>query len=197
MAKFSNILNIILRILAILALVLSAGLSLATAYIVFAPDNLPKPFYLQYIYPTPSAEKPGEAGPEATPTPTPAPTVEVRPGEGLMINSGTKIINLTDPAGRKYIRISVVLEFSPTDPAYLTLSGEARQAFVDEFNNTINAKMPLIDDAIITLISTKSFDTLYTAEGKDSLRQEIMARVNQRLPEFKVISVYFTEFVVE
>ena len=34
-------------------------------------------------------------------------------------------------------------------------------------------------------------------DGKEMLRQEIMDAVNARLPEYQVIYVYFTDFVVE
>jgi len=54
-----------------------------------------------------------------------------------------------------------------------------------------------MDDIIITLLSTKDYQAVYTAEGKDLLRQQIMATVNQRLPEYHVIYVYFKEFVMQ
>jgi flagellar FliL protein len=61
----------------------------------------------------------------------------------------------------------------------------------------INARMPLMDDIVITILSAKTYDELYTAEGKEALRTEIMNTMNERLPEFHIISVYFTEFVVQ
>jgi flagellar basal body-associated protein FliL len=47
------------------------------------------------------------------------------------------------------------------------------------------------------LLSTKTFEQLYTAEGKEQLRVELMQAIGSRLPEFDLISVYFTEFVVQ
>ena len=47
--------SILPKLLQIFALVLMGIFSLtglAAAYIIFAPDDLPKPFYLQYNYPT-------------------------------------------------------------------------------------------------------------------------------------------------
>jgi flagellar FliL protein len=194
MKKVNGILSLILRIVAIFALVAVSAISMATAYIVLAPDNLPKPFYLTYKYPTPV--------PETTPkpvniTPTPMPTAILKPGEGLMVNSGTKIVNLADPTGKKYIRTTVVLEFSPTDPTYQKMTAEQKTAYTTTFTTDITAKMPMIDDAIITLLATKTYDALYTADGKERLRKEILDAVNARLPEYHVLSVYFTEFVVD
>ncbi len=47
------------------------------------------------------------------------------------------------------------------------------------------------------LLSTKTFEDLYTAEGKERLRLELIQVISQRMPEFKLLSVYFTEFVVQ
>ena len=192
----NKILNLVLKILAIIALVIVVIVSLATAYIVFAPDTLPKPFYLQYNYPT-SVPTAGTPAPAVTTTPTPLPPIDVKPGQGVMINSGTKIINLADPTGKRYLRVTIVLEFAPTDPTYLKMTDDQKAAYTTTFNTALTPKMPLIDDSIITLVSTKDFQTLYTADGKEKLRGEIKDRVNQRLPDYKVVSVYFTEFVVD
>jgi flagellar FliL protein len=194
MKKVSGILGLILRILAIITLVAVSAISIGTAYIVFAPDNLPKPFYLSYKYPTLS---PDATVKPVNVTPSPMPTMVMKPGEGIMINSGTKIVNLSDPAGKKYIRTTVVLEFSPVDPTYGKMTAEQRTAYITAFTAEITAKEPLIDDAIITLLATKTYDELYTADGKEKLRKEILDAVNARLSEYHVLSVYFTEFVVD
>jgi flagellar basal body-associated protein FliL len=38
---------------------------------------------------------------------------------------------------------------------------------------------------------------LYTATGKEALRGELIQKLQGMMPEFKIIGVYFTEFVVE
>ncbi|KPL71429.1 hypothetical protein ADN00_17220 [Ornatilinea apprima] len=206
MEKVSNILSLVLKILAVLVLLITAAFSMATAYIMFAPDDYPKPFYLQYLYPTaesgtllPASEHSSGTVAQAVVEP-----VLAQPGSGVMINTGTKIINLTDPSGRKYIRVAVVLEFNPpaVDPEAEESGGahggeETATDPITEFTTEITAKLPVIDDNIITLLSSKSFEQLYTAEGKEGLRNEIRDRINQALPGYTVIAVYFTEFVVE
>jgi flagellar FliL protein len=54
-----------------------------------------------------------------------------------------------------------------------------------------------MDDTVITLLSTKTYEELYTAEGKEHLREEIMTILSEKLPDLQIISVYFTEFVVQ
>lgn len=192
MNKFMTILNISLKVFAILVLIIVAFISLTTAYIIFAPDDLPKPFRLVYDYSTPVTSFMLSSA--YTPSPTPH---IYRPGEGIMVDMSTKIINLADPSGRKYIRLTMVLEFEPDNLDYLILKAEEKATYIAEFQGRMNEKMPLLDDIVITLLSTKTFDQLYTAEGKEMLRQEIIRSINGRAPGVRLISVYFTEFVVQ
>jgi flagellar FliL protein len=201
MKKVLKILGTVGKIFLIIIVVASSLLSLAMAYIVFAPDDLPKPFYLSYLYPTPVPTL-DPSMPKPEPAVTPTPEKVVLPGEGIMIDTGTKIINLAEPGGRRYIRINVVLEFvpPPEDPtAKPAAEGAAAAAnpVVDAFTASINAKLPMINDTVITLLSSKSFDELYTAEGKEKLRLELMDKIQSMLTEEKILGVYFTEFVVE
>jgi flagellar FliL protein len=131
-----------------------------------------------------------------TTTPTPTPIVEVKPGEGIIIATGTKIINLSGTNTNKYIRITISLEFSPEDNTFTTMKAEAKTAYLAEFNTNIASITPIIDDVIITSISLKTFDDLYTAAGKEKLRGELLKTLNSRLTGYKIISVYFTEFVI-
>ena len=59
------------------------------------------------------------------------------------------------------------------------------------------SKKPIIDDLLNTLLASKTFDKVYTVEGKDALRQDIVLRINALLPQQKLMFVYFTEFVVQ
>ena len=196
--KILGILNIVTKVLLLLVVTAIGAISLATAYIMFAPDDFPKPFHLQYDYSnmTPQAA--------AEPVFIPTPTVRVyHPGEGNMVNMTTKIINLAEPSGNKYIRLTVTLEFEPDEEAVAAegeaaaKEEEAATPTVSPFDTYIDARMPILDDTVITLLSTKTYEALYTAEGKEALRQELMQAIAERIPDYKLINVYFTEFVVQ
>jgi flagellar FliL protein len=121
---------------------------------------------------------------------------DVVPGQGIMVDTSTKIVNLAEPGGKKFIRVTATLEFAP--PAgYSTMPEEEKSAALTEFTTEINARVPILDDTIVTILSSKDFQSVYTTEGKDALRQEIMDAVNTKLPEYKVIYVYFKEFVMQ
>lgn len=122
---------------------------------------------------------------------------EIIPGEGIMLNMSTKIINLVDPTGRKYIRVTIVAEFAPDDPEYESLPEEEKTAYLTAFEEKLNSRLPIMDDTVITLLSTKTYEDLYTAEGKEKLRAEIMQILSEKLVDLHLISIYFTEFVVQ
>ncbi len=195
--KILKVLNVITQVI----LLLTAFVSLLTAYVIFAPDELPKPFRLVYAYDA-SFTTPATASVEAAPVAeeaqaTTAAAHEFIPGDGVMLNMSTKIINLVDPTGRKYIRVTIVVEFAPDDPEYASLPEEEKTAYLTSFEEKLTSRLPIMDDTVITLLSTKTYEDLYTAEGKEKLRTEIMTTLAQKLPDLHILSIYFTEFVVQ
>lgn len=192
--KILKALNAITQVI----LLITAFVSLITAYVVFAPDELPKPFRLVYDYGatlTTPVTVAAETVAEATPAPEAA--HEIIPGEGIMLNMSTKIINLVDPTGRKYIRVTIVAEFAPDNPEYESLPEEEKAAYLTEFEAKLNSRLPIMDDTVITLLSTKTYEDLYTAEGKEKLRAEIMQILSEKLVDLHLVAIYFTEFVVQ
>ncbi|MCE1253012.1 MAG: flagellar basal body-associated FliL family protein [Anaerolineae bacterium] len=231
-----GLLKTIAIVLAVIVFLATAITNLLMVYIIFAPDDAPKPFYLMYYLPGQSPQVPIAAIPTAEPaaennqnaqnahsgentsevSTTPgaeasAPIGDVMPGSGILIDSGSKIVNLADPGGRTFIRTSIVLEFAPNSTEYFDTSemasaggegstaaaGTVKDAYVSNFKEELNTRLPVINDIIITVLSTKTYNQIYTSEGKEALRQEIMQAINSRLHEYKVIQVYFTDFVVQ
>jgi len=222
--KKPNIFIIIVIFLAGVILMTTAAINGLMAYVMFAPDNLPKPIYLVYQLPVGTAEggevgvKSGGANPlnattgkpaEGTPSegtaessshkaaaPEGGEAAEAIPGNGIMIDTGTKIVNLAEPGGKKFIRVTATLEFVPP-PGYSSLPEEEKAAELAVFMGEINSRIPVLEDTIVTLLSSKDFASVYSTEGKELLKKEIIDTINTRLPEFKVIYVYFKEFVVQ
>jgi flagellar basal body-associated protein FliL len=203
MKNIMGILGLVGKIFLYLVLVLGSLVSILVAYTLFAPDTMPKPFHLPSSSVVAPGDGSGEGGTGEMSTPTPT-EVATQPGSGVMIDTGTKIINLAEPNGNKYIRIDVVLEFAQppeVTPEAKAASGEGSAAAVvtaaGELTNQINARLPLVNDTVITLLSSKSFEELYTSTGKEALRGELMQKLQALIPEYQLIGVYFTEFVVE
>lgn len=92
----------------------------------------------------------------------------------------TFLVNLYDPLGRRYVSLDVELELiSP------------------EVSKEIEAQNARIRDALILLLSSKTYTELSTQEGKHILRNEILDRINQILNGSKVVRVYYTNFVIQ
>ncbi len=127
----------------------------------------------------------------------PVPPALPVPGEGVLFDVGTKVINLADPGGRRYLKVGIVLEFAPHDTAWYSMATEQRAELQALFETAMGSKQPVIEDLVISIISSKSFEQVYTLEGKEGLRQEIINRINQLLPTQLVMYVYFNEFVVQ
>jgi flagellar FliL protein len=91
------------------------------------------------------------------------------------------IVNLQDNSGTRYLKLTVNLE----------LSGGA--GTTDE----LQAQTAKIRDAVIVLLSSKSYIDIGTVEGKYQMRDEIVERVNQFLVKGRVRTAYFTDFVIQ
>ncbi len=90
------------------------------------------------------------------------------------------IANLADDGGRRYLKATFQIDFgTPEVPGAMT------------------ARLPQTRDLLLTLFTSKTFDEIRTPEGKQQLREEIIARVNQVLDRDLAKAVYFTEFIVQ
>jgi flagellar protein FliL len=90
------------------------------------------------------------------------------------------IVNLADTDPSRYLKIRIDIE---------SLEGKE--------NKEITDRMPRLRDAILTLLSIKTYRDIYESEGKKKLKEEIIERVNQSWGGFQAKAVYFTEFVIQ
>lgn len=90
------------------------------------------------------------------------------------------IVNLADPLGRRFLRLTLDVEVN------------GKEAAAD-----LNRSESRVRDAIILLLSSKSFADLASMESKIILKNEIVDRLNQIIGAGRVSNVYFTEFVIQ
>lgn len=106
-------------------------------------------------------------------------------GEGelkdtVLVSLPTFVVNLADPLGRRYLK--------------LTLDVEVRD---QEAADKLSQNEPKVRDAVILLLSSKTFADLSSIENKLGLKDEIVKRLNQIMGGSNVLRVYFTELVVQ
>jgi flagellar FliL protein len=90
------------------------------------------------------------------------------------------IVNIHDGANLRYLKIK--LDFEIASPA-------AKEE-LDPFQAPLR-------DAILVLLSGKNLEEISVTDGKNKLRDEVMATVAKVVPPGKIIRVYFTDFVVQ
>ena len=90
------------------------------------------------------------------------------------------IVNLARSQGSRFLKVTISLEMS---------SSEVRP--------DLEKNIRKLTDSIILLLSTKSFDDVYSVQGKFTLKGEITTRVNQFLTVGQVKGAYFTEFLIQ
>lgn len=88
------------------------------------------------------------------------------------------VVNLSAPG--RYLKVS--MQFEIKDPSY---------------QETVTQKMPILRDAVITLLSSKSSEAVSGPEGKYQLKDEILFRANQAIGKEVFKNIYFTEFVMQ
>ena len=88
------------------------------------------------------------------------------------------VLNLAEQG--RYLKVSIQLELS--DPT----SQEA-----------VKSRLPLIRDAVITLVSSKSAESISSPEGKFQLKDELLLRANQAMEKDVFKNLYFTDFVMQ
>lgn len=90
------------------------------------------------------------------------------------------VVNLADKDTSRYLKTTLHLELG--NP---------------ELGHQMEGRTPQIRDAIISLLSSKSFDDVADVKGKVKLRKEIILRLNDILGDGAVTQVFFTDFIVQ
>ena len=140
---------------------------------------------------------PGTVVPPSSGLASPTATMPV-PGEGLFLDIGTQVINLADPGGRRYLKVSIVLEFLPIHRDwYTTLAVDQKAMLQRDFEDDMTARKSSIRELIATIIIPKRFEEVNNLDGKEVLRKEIIQRVNESLGSQVVLWVYFGDFRVQ
>ena len=90
------------------------------------------------------------------------------------------IVNLSDPGGRRYLKVKLVLECSNVAVAEEIKTSQAR-----------------IRSNIIMLLTSKSYAQIATLAGKLKLRDQLVRLINRNVGSGQVRSIHFTDFVIQ
>ena len=90
------------------------------------------------------------------------------------------LVNLAGNRGRGLLKVNLELEVDG-----------------DKVMEEIEKRKPQVRDIIIILLSSKTYQQVSSAEGKDLLRDEIRDTVNSFLTRGRIKKVLFTEFIYD
>ena len=102
--------------------------------------------------------------------------------KGPVLSLDEFLVNLADPGSDHFLKVTVGLELDKA-------KGKAPEALKED--------TPLIRDAVLSSLASKTRDQLAAEGGRDKLKAEIKKKVNAALGEDDVQGVYFTNFVTQ
>lgn len=97
-----------------------------------------------------------------------------------LLSMETFVVNLADPGGKRYLRVTMALEIDDKD-------------FVEEAKKNV----PQMRDKVLLILPAKKFKDIRTSSGKDALRKEIIDELNPLLKQCKITNLFFQEFVIQ
>jgi flagellar FliL protein len=90
------------------------------------------------------------------------------------------VVNLADPGGNRYLRMSLELELSE-----------------EPVRQEIMTRLPQVRNAMLMILPNKRFEDISSSDGKEELREEIITAMNDLLSKGEIRNIYYTEFVVQ
>lgn len=131
-----------------------------------------------------------------------APAAKAKPeeqGPGPLYRMKDRVVNLSDQGGRRFLKVGMAVEVKAETADFYKLKGEARSHAEEEISKELAPFEPLMNDAITSVLTTKTFEEVASAAGKDKLKKELKEKLD---PLFEknhqhIVSIYFTEFIVQ
>ena len=130
--------------------------------------------YITFFQEKPVEEVPAE-GEEGA-----AEKVEEDVNLGVMFPLDPFIVNLAGSEGKRFLKVTISLELS-----------------TPEVHAELKENIQKVTDSILVLLSSKSFEDVYSVQGKFKLKDEVTTRVNRFLVVGHVKDAYFTEFIIQ
>lgn len=124
--------------------------------------------------------------------------------KGIIVELGDFILNLSDVAPRKYLKVNVALEVSskPEDEAAAEPKKEGGEGGGKDAASPVDAEMakfkPAFRDAVINTLSSKTSAELSTVAGKELAKDQITEAVNALFAgDREVLRVSFGDFIIQ
>lgn len=141
-----------------------------------------------YIKPNYMDAKPAPVYTEEQLAEAPRPTVQLE----------ERVLNLRAPAtSPSYVKLVAALEFEDPEHKWVGLKGESLVAKNEAFAAELEPELPRIWDVITGVVGSKTPEEVADTAGRDELKKEIVAALNETLHDRKVENVLFSTFITQ
>lgn len=100
---------------------------------------------------------------------------------------GENIFNLED----------IIVNPAETNGKTLLLASLGFDLMTPEAKKTLEEKVIIVKDAVITLLSSKTVPQLSNTAYRDSIKSEMISDLSKKLPEVKINNIYFSKFIIQ
>lgn len=112
----------------------------------------------------------------------------------------TLIVNLSETSN--FLKVKILLEYDPEILAKAGAAeggGEKEEGKGSALPGALGVREPMIQDAVIKVLSAKKASDVLTVEGKEQIKEELIEALNEAsgLDEPPIVSIYFREFIVQ
>jgi flagellar protein FliL len=122
---------------------------------------------------------------------------KLKPPVTVMYPAKEQVVNLADKSASKYLKVDVTLEFIDDKYKDPPVGAAVTQQQTD-FAADLTPYTQIIQDALVTTLSSKTSTDLLQPNGKEQLKSDLMNNVNKALhDDQKVVNVYFTSFIIQ
>lgn len=126
---------------------------------------------------------------------------------GLMFPVAERVLNLTSRDGiAHYARIELAFEFEPPAGAKTQKSSSSSgghgapastEPALDPLLDPVVARKALIDDMLVRIVGGRTMEEMTTNEGRDALKQEILAALEEMVVSPTPVNVYIVRLIVQ
>ena len=127
-----------------------------------------------------------------------------KPKVGVMIPMRERVVNLADQGAMRYLKTTIVLEMADYQSKEVP-KGEEYKKRQDDMKKDMGGSLPLIEDEMTSILTSKTSLELMSPDGKQRMRDEIKNRVNKAFERLnadpkerqEVLNVYFSDFIIQ
>ncbi|HEY8998553.1 MAG TPA: flagellar basal body-associated FliL family protein [Edaphobacter sp.] len=101
------------------------------------------------------------------------------------------VVNLADASGAAYLRVSMALSVADTRGSAAKDEKKAEGAAEEKGTDAA------VRDTALEVLSKETSASLLAADGKERTKKALKDALAERVPEMKIVDLYFTEFLVQ